>query len=63
MQTSEQAISLLWWKKKKLDAEKYGWPLIRQCMYHNAGVHIKDAYLFGKSTCLRCPALNGVWTR
>lgn len=29
--------------KKKLDAEQYGWPLIRQCMYHSVGYHIKEA--------------------
>lgn len=23
--------------KKKIDAEKYGWPLLRQCMYHSVG--------------------------
>lgn len=22
---------------KKIDAEKYGWPLLRQCMYHSVG--------------------------
>ena len=48
MQTSEQAISLLCWREtrrrrrtRRNDAEKYGWQLIRQYVYHhNAGVHI-----------------------
>lgn len=51
MQTSEQAISLLWWRKK-LDAEKYGWPPdTPNAMCHNVGL----AYMLKTQTYSKSP--------
>lgn len=71
----EKALGNIWCRRqsglyhssageKKLDAEKYGCPpVIRHSMYHNVGFLIRGANLSERFTCLRCPAVNGVWTR
>lgn len=55
----EKALGNIWCRRqrrlyhssggKKFDAEKYGWSLIRRCMYHSVRFHIKDAKAFWKS--------------